>query len=330
MLIHGPVARAAQRPDGTYDFVPLFQPVASIVSAADVAICHMETPIDDDNDDVSSYPSFNAPREIATGIAAAGFDGCSTASNHSLDQSVEGIGTTLDVLDGAGLKHTGTGRSAQEAAQPALYDVEGVTVAHLSYAYGTNGVPLPATAPWSLNLIDPQRVILEATAARRAGADIVAVSLHWGVEYQQTVTAEQDAIASALASAGAVDLVVGHHAHVPQPIRNIGGRWVVFGLGNLLSNQSASCCHPASQDGVLVRVEFAVAGAAVKVERVVYTPTRVDRAGGFRVVPVGEALHAPHLAGQLGADELRASFVRTASVVASEPTIGIEPSVPPG
>jgi len=338
VLIHGPVARAAERADGTYDFDPMFEPVTPIVSAADVAICHMETPIDDDNADISSYPSFNAPREIAADLADAGFDGCSTASNHSLDKAVKGITTTLDALDAAGLKHAGTGRSQEEAARAALYEVRGVTIAHLSYSYETKGAPLPSAAPWSLNLIDPARVAADAGAAREAGADVVVVSLHWGIEYQQAVTAEQDVVASAVASGGAVDLVVGHHAHVPQPIGKVGGRWVLFGLGNFLSNQSAACCHPASQDGVIVRVNFVVAGSVAgaragggaKVEGVVYTPTRVDREGGFRVIPVGEALKAPHLAGQISAHELGASYLRTTSVVASDPTLGIEPSVPLG
>ncbi|MEJ7583364.1 MAG: CapA family protein [Acidimicrobiales bacterium] len=330
VLIHGPVADAARRPDGSYDFAPLFAPVAGIVSAADVAVCHMEIPIDDDDDDISSYPLFYAPRRLADGLAETGFDGCSTASNHSLDQGGEGVDTTLAVLDAAGLKHAGTGRSQAEAVRPAVYEVDGIRIAHLSYSYDTNGQPFPPGAPWAVNLIDPAQVIADARAAREAGAEVVVASLHWGLEYNQKATGEQEVIAQAVMASDAVDLVVGHHAHVPQGIRKVAGRWVVFGLGNFVSNQSAACCHPAAQDGVVVRVDLAFPPGAPKagraaVRRVVFTPVRMDRSG-YRVVPVAEALRTPSLAGGLGPDELRTSFLRTVAVVAATPDPLLQPS----
>ena len=314
------MARAAQQADGTYDFRPLFEPVAPIVSAADVAICHMETPIAEDDQDISGYPVFSAPRRVADGIAAAGFDGCSTASNHSLDRGLPGIASTLAAFDAVGLKHAGTGRSEPEAEAPAVYVADGVRIANLSYAYGSNLGPLPGAAPWSMNLIDPGRVISDARAARRRGAAVVVASLHWGVEYHPDATSSQEVVAKSVMASGAVDLIVGHHAHVPQGIRKVAGRWVVFGLGNFVSNQSPTCCAPASQDGVMVRVDLAVSpGSPADIEGVVYTPLRVDRAGGYRVVPVGEALRDPGLAGALDPNELRSSYVRTVAVVAAAP-----------
>jgi poly-gamma-glutamate synthesis protein (capsule biosynthesis protein) len=322
VLTHGPVVRSARAAGGgtAYDFGPLFAPVAPIVSAADVAVCHLEVPVDDDNSSLSSYPRFTAPREVVAGLAAAGFDGCSTASNHSVDRGGEGIRTTLEVLDAAGLAHAGTGRTPEEAAAPAVHERNGFRVAHLSFTYGTNGLPLPPGAPWAVNLVDPARIVAEAAAARAAGADAVVVSLHWGQEYRAEPTAEQRAVADAIAASGAVELVIGHHAHVPQTIEQVGGTWVVFGLGNFVSNQTASCCSPASEDGVLVRAELVTTGTGrATVERLGYVPIRVDRAGGHRVLPVVAALADPALRGGVDPAVLQAGLERTTSVVDRSP-----------
>ena len=129
-------------------------------------------------------PLFNAPREVAQAIAYAGYEGCSTASNHSIDQGVQGAAETLDVLDAAGVGHAGTARNADEAANPRLYRVGEVMVGHLSYTYWLNGLSPPSGQEWVANVIDQSAILAEAGRARAEGADLVVVSLHWGVEYQ--------------------------------------------------------------------------------------------------------------------------------------------------
>ena len=113
----GVVAQAAlyaSDTDAEYNFAPMFDLVRPYLSSADLAICHLETPLSIDNQQLSGYPTFNVPRELADGLAAAGYDGCSTASNHSLDRRAAGVDSTLDVLDSAGLQHAGTARSAEQ------------------------------------------------------------------------------------------------------------------------------------------------------------------------------------------------------------------------
>lgn len=330
-LPHTPVVAAARGPGG-HDFTAMLDAVASVVSAADVAVCHLEVPISRPGKPVSGYPLFSAPSEAPAALADAGFDACSTASNHSLDRGFDGLSATLEALDAAGIGHSGTGRTEDEATAPAWYDAAGVRVAHLSYTYGTNGIPLPGHAPWSVRLLDPGTVAADAVLARAAGADLVVVSTHWGDEYRQEPTAAQRAVAEEVTRSGHVDLVVGHHAHVPQPAERVNGRWVVFGLGNLLSNQSATCCHRAAQDGVVASVEVRVGGRrwrdGARVERIVFTPVRVDRAGGYVVIPVGEAL-AGGPRGTMGDDELRASWERTVEVFAGSGDPALVPSTAP-
>lgn len=329
VLIHTSVARAARLPDGTHDFSALLSRIQPMIAGADVAICHMEVPIGT-TESVSGYPLFSAPASLARGMAAVGFDGCTTASNHSLDRGRTGVATTLAALDGVGLAHTGTGRTATEARRAARFRVGAIDIANLSYTYGTNGIPIPADAPWMVNEIDVDQIVADARRVRRSGADVVLVSLHWGAEYRSTPTAEQESVANTLAASGVVDVVVGHHAHVPQPIDRIGDTWVIYGLGNLISNQSSACCVSAAQDGLMVRIDLVedLAEGDVDVDRLVFTPIRVDRAGYF-VTPVAEALADPTLAGSLSAAELSASWDRTASVVDRDSRRRVIPSARP-
>lgn len=287
VLIHGRVRAAAETPVG-FDFRPLLAETAPEVAAADLALCHLEVPLSADGRRLSGYPLFNAPPEVATALAAVGFDGCSTASNHSVDRGADGVVATLDVLDGAGLGHAGTARSAAEAG-PGWYRPAGVTVAHLSYTYGLNGLPVPAGRPWMVALIDPDRILEDAAAARSAGAEFVVVSLHWGAEYRHTPTAEQEALAQRLLSTGAVDLIIGHHAHVVQPLERIGGRLVAYGLGNFLSGQTPRCCPRGTDEGVVLVFHIEEGPGGWRTASVDAVPTWVDPEG-YRVRVVHRAL----------------------------------------
>ncbi len=279
-LLHAPVQRRASENAGGngYSFAPMLTETSPIISGVDLAICHMETPMSEDDRALSGYPVFNVPREIATDAKAAGYDGCDTASNHTLDKGAAGITSTLDVLDAAGLKHTGSARSALEAVTPTIYDVHGVKVGHLAYAYGTNGVPMPADKPWSLNLIDADKILADAAAIKQAGADFVAVSLHWGTEYQSAPTPEQQALAHQLLASPDIDFIIGAHVHVVQPIEKIGDKYVAYGMGNFLSNQGSPNTPTPSQDGMILQVAVQEQpNGSFKATKVDYTPTWVDR-----------------------------------------------------
>lgn len=315
ILIHSGVWAAADTGAG-YDFSPMLAPITARLREADVAICHLEVTLARAEDTVSGYPRFRAPDAIATDLAEAGFDGCSVASNHALDFGEPGVVATLDGLDAAGLVHAGTA-SAPEERGPAIYEAGGIRVAQLSYAYGFNGFVRPAGKEWLVDQIDPALILADAHAARAAGAELVIVSLHWGNEYAHEVVATQQLVADALAAdVGAVDLVVGHHAHVVQPISKVGSMWVVWGMGNLLSNNSPRCCTTEATDGVIVTVGFgdSASGGPVGVTRVSFTPTWNER-DRYRVLPAEDTLVAgtePALAG-----DLQASLDRTTGHVLS-------------
>ncbi|MBL0888534.1 CapA family protein [Myceligenerans sp. I2] len=313
VLPHGPVNASATR-DGELDYTPLLAGLDPWVQGADLALCHLEAPVAPPGTTPSGYPAFGAPKQLVADLAEQGWDGCSTASNHSMDRNVAGISATLDAMDEAGLGHAGTARDADERA-PQLYTLDragrSITIAHLSAAYGLNGFSVPEDKPWSVNLLDADRTVRQARAARKAGADLVVVSMHAGNEYVADPTDEQRAFARKLAASGKVDLVIGHHAHIPQRISRLdggpgdAGMWVAYGLGNMISNQSAECCDPRTTNGVLLTASVTQRepGEPARVTGVEWTATTVDRAAGHRLRAIVDAIDDPG-AGTLGAAEL--------------------------
>jgi poly-gamma-glutamate synthesis protein (capsule biosynthesis protein) len=298
-----------------YDFRPMLRKIRRIVAGADLALCHVETPLSADDTDISGYPVFNSPREIADAVSWAGYDGCSTASNHSVDRGLTGVRNTLRALDARHLGHTGTARSAAEARRIQLYRVKGAVVAHLSYTYGTNGIPVPSGAPWSVNITSIRGILADARRARAAGATFVIVSLHWGQEYRSAPTATQLSQAQALLASPDVDLILGGHTHVQQPVARFGEKYAVFGMGNLLSNQSPAVgLTPQTQDGALVGVHVVRRGGRWVADRVTITATYCE-IGPYTVWPVTRALADRSTPASLRA-RLTASLARTKAIYA--------------
>lgn len=283
VLTHRVVNRRAQRADASFDYRPMFADVAPLLRRFDLAVCNFEQPIAPPGTTIFPEPLImSAAPALAQQLVESGFDRCSTANNHAIDRGAAGIDTTLDVFDAAGLGHSGTARHQQEA-WPTVFDVGGVAVAHLAYTYGVNGLPMPKGQPWRVNLIDPARIVADAAAARQAGAALVIVTLHWGLEGSSAVTASQRAIAEELTASEDIDLIIGHHAHVLQPIEQINGTWVLFGLGNVLSALPTSDRWPAqTADAVIAHLGIHVGDdGKATVERPQVIPTWVDKRAGY-------------------------------------------------
>ena len=277
LLIHGRVRNKAQV-EGGWDFRPMFRFVKPLLQEADIAVCHVETPFSIDNTRLSGYPSFNIPNQMADAIADAGYDTCSLASNHATDTGEHGIEGTISALNRVGVRHTGMARSAEEAEKLNILEVEGFKIAFFSYTYGLNHGPLRAGFEYQTNMIDEERILKDTKRAKDVGVDFIVVSLHWGDEYRTTPSTYQTEVAEALMASEEIDLIVGHHAHVVQPIGQFGDRYVAFGLGNFLSAQyPAGCNCPINvRDGVIVyfTVRENYEGRLV-VKKIEYIPTYV-------------------------------------------------------
>ncbi|MEV7462608.1 CapA family protein [Streptomyces rubiginosohelvolus] len=289
---------AADAGGAGYDFAPMLAGVAPVVSGADLAFCHMETVYGKEGGPYTGYPSFKSPPEIATALRTTGFDSCSTASNHTLDDGAEGVRRTLDALDEAGVRHAGSARTAAEAARPTILPAGpgkgAAKVAHLAYTYGTNDIPLPAGRPWTVNVTDERKIVEEARAARRAGADVVVLSTHWGTEWQDEPDAQQLELAERLTASTDrgrpdIDLIIGTHAHVPQAYEKVNGTWVVYGMGDQIAGAMINyegAQDPRGNQSSMGRFTFtppAKPGERWKVKKAEFVPQWYDTVTGRAV-----------------------------------------------
>jgi len=312
ILIHGMVAQAAAAYAGGegYDFTPMLAPTEPWIAEADLAICHLEGNLSPTNTGLSYYPRFIGPHEVAEAIAAVGYDTCSLAGNHALDGGRRGLEDTIALLEEQGVAHEGTARSEQERL-PGFYEVKGIRVAHLDYTYGTNG--LPRSAPYEVNIIDRDAILADARWARDQGAEFVILTLHWGIEKHHPPTGTQAALAEELLGSPDIDLILGSHAHVVQPIDWVNGKVVVYGMGNHLSNQNSiwGPDYYSTEDGLMVHLTVTEQpDGSFATTRVQYTPTLVEFRS-YRVLPIAWALAA----GEGDPALLQASWDRTVAHV---------------
>lgn len=286
---------------GGVDFDPLFADISPYVSAADLAVCHLETPV--------------SPTELITSLATSGYDRCSTSSEHVFDGGVEAVNAMANTFDASGLTQSGYARTPDEM-NPILIDVNGLRVAHLSYAARYDTRP-PAAEAWRSALIDVPRIVADATRARAAGAAMVVVSLHWGNADSAVPTAQQRGWADEITRSGVVDLIIGTHSHVVQPIERINGVWVAFSLGNSLTYMPTSTqWSKYTQDGVLTT--FAVTRSSdgrLTVAAPVVRPTWVDKAAGCVVRDVLTVLAHPESFPAATVKGAAASLKRTTQIL---------------
>ena len=260
VMSHMPITNDAYvAATGEYDYSHMLSDAAEQLARADYAVANLETVLAG-GPDYSGFPRFNSPDALAGDVLEAGFDLLSTANNHTRDQGINGIFRTLDVLDETGIAHVGTYRTQEERDENSgvyVADVGGVSVAFLSYTYGLNGFRLDSDKMFAVNLFnldyyttlsqpDYELLTADLEAAKAMETDLIAVIIHWGVEYQNAPNAYQTDLARFLVGQGA-DLVLGGHPHVLQPYETITATgpdgeeregFVCYSLGNFISNQN--------------------------------------------------------------------------------------------
>ena len=272
-----------------FDFDPMFAALKPTVSSADLAVCHEEVPFAPKGGPYSGYPTFAAPPEIAPWIASMGWDACTLASNHALDLGFTGLARTITDLRDAGVATAGAYRTAAEARTPVIVRARnGVRLGLVDGTYGLNGQTPPPGRAWAVSMWHLDNLLGQARAARKAGADVVVVNVHGGTEYQTQPTADQLWLARNLTASPDVDAVVGEHVHVVQPITRVNGKWVVFGMGNLVAQQSLD--RPHTYEGIAVRFTFTERGGHFAAARVEYIPTLITHGDPIRVLPVDSSL----------------------------------------
>ena len=237
-LIHGAIYAD---PIANNDYRGVYELVKPYVKEADVSFINQETVLGGLELGLQSYPMFNSPQEIGDAVVDAGFDWVNHATNHSLDMREAGVVNSLAFWDKyPEVKVTGIARSNEEANKAKIIERDGVKFGLLAYRYGTNGIPIPEGKDYLVNLIDKDKIEKDVKELEKK-VDSILVSMHWGVEYQLMYNEEQSDLAQFLADLN-VDVVIGHHPPVIQPIEYVEGKdgnqtLVIYSLGNFLSGQ---------------------------------------------------------------------------------------------
>ncbi|SMC77190.1 CapA family protein [Papillibacter cinnamivorans] len=260
IMCHGPQNRDAYDSSaGTYDYSPSLQYVKNILLSADLAVGNLETTFAG-GPDYSGYPRFNTPEVLAENLKDIGIDLVSTANNHAMDRGYSGLVNTLSVLDQAGISHIGTYASLEDKENSGgivVKEVGGISIAFLSFTYGTNGFEVPAGREYCINLlykdyltnlsqIDTEGIVSALDAAKALKTDLICVMVHWGTEYRLKQTQAQEELADLFFQNGA-DIILGGHPHVLEPMEErtfttVDGEtktgFVCFSLGNFISSQN--------------------------------------------------------------------------------------------
>ncbi|MDZ5712893.1 CapA family protein [Jeotgalibacillus haloalkalitolerans] len=298
LLVERPILFDAMQKDGTFNFDPLLSNVKHLIQKGDFVYANQETPITGseyglgDGDFV-----FNNPYELGHYYYETGFNMLQLANNHTLDMGYEGLERNLAFWENhyPDVALSGVYPSSDEAREIPVIDKNGISVALISSTYNSN---LPVEYPDTVNIFteNEERLINDVTRAEEI-ADVVAVGIHWGNEYQQPVQ-EQEELAQKLVNNGA-DIILGHHPHILQPIEWLEGpddqpALVAYSLGNFISgpfDDRVPHLDCERLTGAMIGFDLVKQGEKVSFESVYAVPTFTSFTEDFsdyQILPLDE------------------------------------------
>ncbi len=339
ILIHENVLNGARQDDGSYSFAEFYKVAKPYITAADYAVVNLEVTLGgEEAGKYRGYPSFNTPDSLLDYVKADGFDMLLTANNHSLDTGLAGLKRTVQQIKASGLDFLGTKETTADPTY-VIKDINGIKIGMVCYTYGTNSAANGAgefinyfsSANLPAFYTEAQAVIDDM---KQNGAEAIVFYMHWGDEYHTTPNTYQKAAAQSLCNMG-VDVIVGAHPHVLQPIELIHSEdsqnttVCLYSMGNSISNQrivemTGVCETGHTEDGVLFSYTFTKdADGEVSLTAVDIIPTWVDRWGisgnyQYTMYP----LESADMANSYGLDdatanEAAASYERTKQIIAA-------------
>lgn len=286
----------------TYDFSYVFEDIKEHIENADLAIGNLETTFAGKEKGYSNYPLFNTPEQLANNLKDFGIDVLSTANNHCMDSGYNGLASTLNYLDEAGISHVGTNRSMEEQNTILIKEVNGFKIAFLSFTYGTNGITIPEDKKYCVNLIDETFILSQIDIAKQYKPDLICASMHWGIEYQNQPNETQQNLANLLFENG-VDLIFGSHPHVLQPmekktITQKDGRekecFVIYSLGNFMSGQTKQ--YTRSSIILKINLKKEGYGGKISIENISYVPIYMHKSSAngkkYRILDMEKSINS--------------------------------------
>lgn len=282
VLIHEAVYKDALNGDGSYDFSNMFEYIKPIINDYDLRYCNQESIIGGKKLGISGYPNFNSPDEIGDEMVSLGFNLVGLANNHAFDRGEAAINYSVNYWrQYDNVITSGSYLSKDDRNNINIYEKNGIKYAFLSYTTSLNGNKL-GSKDYLVNIYDKDKV--KEDIEKVSGADLIIVAMHWGNEYTNEPTNSQREIAEYLSSLG-VDLIIGTHPHVVQPITYIGDTLVVYSLGNFISNQLVIDINPAI--GLLVGLDVTLEDDKInfdiKDKELIFSYS--DNSKNFKVIP---------------------------------------------
>lgn len=346
---HTPILKGAKTADGSYDFSSIFKETEKYFKAADLATANLEVTLGGtESGEYSGYPAFNSPDVLLDAIKDSGISFLTTANNHCYDTGIYGVKRTVQQLKLRNLDFIGTKEQESEPTYT-VKDVNGIKIGMISYTYenpceegrkSINGNLIKTDANALINSFNYDRIdnfYSEAqsviTDMKNAGAEAIVFYMHWGEEYQLSANTWQKSIAQKLCNMG-VDVIVGGHPHVVQPIELIYSEdsqnvtVCIYSMGNAISNQRkeimTSCKTGHTEDGMLFYYTFEKYGdGTVKLSGVDIIPTWVNKYTGgsgylYTVYPLENEQSANNYGFSANVSaQAAASFERTKQQVAA-------------
>ncbi|MCH5210926.1 MAG: CapA family protein [Oscillospiraceae bacterium] len=271
-LLHMTVMNSCQQADGSYDFSHFYENLQPAISNVDIAVIGQETVFGGAELGYSGYPAFNSPSDTGVNMVNEGFDVVLHASNHVLDMGAAGAENTIAFWDNyPDITTLGINRNQEEKDTVKIIDVRGAKLAMLNYTYGTNGIEPPEGKEYLVNYIDYDKIQSDVAYAE-ANADFTIAFMHWGTEYSITPDESQTDLAHYMCDWG-VDLIVGSHPHVIEPVEWIesenGNRMLVYySLGNFVSGQREA----RNLLGGIADITLVNNGSSVSIDDYVFRP----------------------------------------------------------
>lgn len=230
------IKRVDSHPSG-YDFHDSMALTKPYFERADITIGNYES-TSTASQDYRGYPTFNTPVESLDAIKDSGFDILSTINNHTLDSGKQGLIDTYEAIVERGMIPLGTKTSPDQKSLKTI-EKKGIKLGFLAYTYGYNGLDAYLTEEehgYMVSPIDETRMEKEIKESVASDHDVTVVMIHWGNEYQIKPTLEQRDLAAKMVDWGA-DIILGSHPHVVQEHEMIGDSFVIYSMGNYISDQ---------------------------------------------------------------------------------------------
>ena len=293
LLYHDIIYISAKKADGTYDFHENFEYVKPWLKQADLVLGDFEGTVNKDHY-LAGYPLFNAPGEVMDAIKDAGYQVLDLAHNHILDSQIEGVVSTADAIEKAGITPIGVyTHEPRDKAPIVIKEVNGIKVALLAYSYGFNGIEQSISQEdynRYLSDLDEDKMKAEIERAEKE-ADITIIMPQMGVEYQIEPTEEQKKLYHKMIDWGA-DIIFGGHPHVVEPAetveKNGDKKLIIYSMGNFISNQRIETMQDVenakwTERGVLMDVTIKKKSGKTTIETAQAHPSWVSRTpkGGY-------------------------------------------------